>query len=80
MFVVHKKGLKKDGRNPTLVTAYGGFNVSLTPTFSRTAYLWMEHGGVYVVANLGVGPAWCEFGKTGTAPACSTKNKTSSTT
>ncbi len=60
MFVVHKKGLKKDGRNPTLVTAYGGFNVSLTPTFSRTAYLWMEHGGVYVVANLRGG---AEFGE-----------------
>ncbi len=60
MFVVHNKGLKKDGRNPTLVTAYGGFNVSLTPTFSRTAYLWMEHGGVYVVANLRGG---AEFGE-----------------
>src|SRR5216683_104721 len=60
MFVVHKKGLKKDGRNPTMVTAYGGFNVSLTPTFSRTAYLWMEHGGVYAVANLRGG---AEFGE-----------------
>ncbi len=60
MFVVHKKGLNKDGRNPTLVTAYGGFNVSLTPTFSRTAYLWMEHGGVYAVANLRGGS---EFGE-----------------
>jgi len=60
MFVVHKKGLKKDGRNPTLVTAYGGFNVSLTPTFSRTAYLWMEHGGVYAIANLRGG---AEFGE-----------------
>ena len=60
MFVVHKKGLKKDGRNPTLVTAYGGFNVSLTPTFGRTAYLWMEHGGVYAVANLRGG---AEFGE-----------------
>jgi prolyl oligopeptidase len=60
MFVVRKKGLKKDGRNPTLVTAYGGFNVSLTPTFSRTAYLWMEHGGVYAVANLRGG---AEFGE-----------------
>ncbi|MGC2170356.1 MAG: prolyl oligopeptidase family serine peptidase [Candidatus Sulfotelmatobacter sp.] len=60
MFVVHKKGLKKDGRNPTLLTAYGGFNISLTPTFSRTAYLWMEHGGVYAVANLRGGS---EFGE-----------------
>jgi len=60
MFVVHKKGLPKNGRNPTLLTAYGGFNVSLTPTFSRTAYLWMEHGGIYSVANLRGGS---EFGE-----------------
>jgi prolyl oligopeptidase len=60
MFIVHKKGLQKDGRNPTLLTAYGGFNVSLTPAFSRTAYLWMEHGGVYAVANLRGG---AEFGE-----------------
>ncbi len=60
MFVVHKKGLPKNGKNPTLLTAYGGFNVSLTPTFSRTAYLWMEHGGIYAVANLRGG---AEFGE-----------------
>jgi prolyl oligopeptidase len=60
MFVVYKKGLKKDGRNPALLTGYGGFNVSLTPSFSRTAYLWMEHGGVYAVANLRGG---AEFGE-----------------
>ena len=60
MFVINKKGLKKDGHNPTLLTAYGGFNVSLTPSFSRTAYLWMEHGGVYAVANLRGG---AEFGE-----------------
>jgi prolyl oligopeptidase len=60
MFVVHKKGLPKNGRNPTLLTAYGGFNVSLTPTFSRSAYLWMEHGGIYAVANLRGG---AEFGE-----------------
>jgi prolyl oligopeptidase len=60
MFVVHKKGLQKNGHNPTLLTAYGGFNVSLTPTFSRTAYLWMEHGGVFAVANLRGG---AEFGE-----------------
>ena len=60
MFVVHKKGVAKNGRNPTLLTAYGGFNVSLTPTFSRTAYLWMEHGGIYAVANLRGG---AEFGE-----------------
>jgi prolyl oligopeptidase len=60
MFVVHKKDLAKDGHNPTLLTAYGGFNVSLTPSFSRTAYLWMEHGGVFAVANLRGG---AEFGE-----------------
>jgi prolyl oligopeptidase len=60
MFVVHKKGLQKNGKNPTLLTGYGGFNISLTPTFSRTAYLWMEHGGVYAVANLRGG---AEFGE-----------------
>jgi prolyl oligopeptidase PreP (S9A serine peptidase family) len=60
MFVVHKKGLQKNGKNPTLLTGYGGFNVSLTPTFSRTAYLWMEHGGVFAVANLRGG---AEFGE-----------------
>ena len=60
MFVVHKKGIAKNGKNPTLLTAYGGFNVSLTPSFSRTAYLWMEHGGVYAVANLRGG---AEFGE-----------------
>ena len=60
MFVVHKKGLQRNGRNPTLLTGYGGFNVSLTPAFSRTAYLWMEHGGIYAVANLRGG---AEFGE-----------------
>ncbi len=60
MFVVYKKGLKKDGRNPTLLTGYGGFNISMLPSFSRTAYLWMEHGGIYAVANLRGG---AEFGE-----------------
>ena len=60
MFIVHKKGLAKNGKNPTLLTAYGGFNVSLTPTFSRAAYLWMEHGGIFAVANLRGG---AEFGE-----------------
>jgi prolyl oligopeptidase len=60
MFVVNKRGLKKDGRNPTLLAAYGGFNISLTPAFNRAAYLWMEHGGIYAVANLRGG---AEFGE-----------------
>jgi prolyl oligopeptidase len=60
MFVVHKKGIEKNGKNPTLLTGYGGFNVSMTPTFARSAYLWMERGGVYAVANLRGG---AEFGE-----------------
>jgi prolyl oligopeptidase len=60
MFIVHKKGLAKNGKNPTLLTAYGGFNVSLTPSFSRSTYLWMEHGGIFAVANLRGG---AEFGE-----------------
>ena len=60
MFVVHKKGLQKNGHNPTWLTAYGGFNISLTPTFNRSTYLWMEHGGVFAVANLRGG---AEFGE-----------------
>jgi len=60
MFIVHKKGLIKNGKNPTLLTGYGGFNVSLTPTFSRGIYLWLEHGGIYAVANLRGG---AEFGE-----------------
>ncbi|MGH9503154.1 MAG: prolyl oligopeptidase family serine peptidase [Terriglobales bacterium] len=60
MFVFHKKGLKLDGKNPTLLTGYGGFNVSLTPNFSGGRYLWLEHGGVFAVANLRGGS---EFGE-----------------
>lgn len=60
MFIVGKKGIEKNGKNPTLLTGYGGFNVSSTPNFSRSMYLWMEHGGVYAVANLRGGS---EFGE-----------------
>ncbi len=52
MFLTHKKGLVKDGSNPTLLYGYGGFNISLTPTFSLVALLWVESGGIYAVANL----------------------------
>ena len=52
MFVSHKKGLKLDGRNPTLLYGYGGFNVPLTPRFSVSQMVWMEMGGVYAMANL----------------------------
>jgi prolyl oligopeptidase len=52
MFVVHKRGLKKDGANPTLLYGYGGFDVSMRPRFSTSALVWLEAGGVYCVANL----------------------------
>ncbi len=52
MFVAHKKGIKLDGTNPTLLYGYGGFNISLTPGFSVSRLAWMEMGGVFAVANL----------------------------
>ncbi|HAZ43214.1 MAG TPA: S9 family peptidase [Cyanobacteria bacterium UBA11369] len=52
MFITHKKGMNLDGNNPTLLYGYGGFNVSLTPSFSVSQLVWMEMGGVYAVANL----------------------------
>jgi prolyl oligopeptidase len=60
MFVVSKKDMERNGKNPTLLTGYGGFNISLTPAFSRSMFLWMEHGGIYAVANLRGG---AEFGE-----------------
>jgi len=60
MFVFHKKGLKLDGKNPTQLTGYGGFNVSLTPEFRGERFAWLEHGGVFAVANLRGG---AEFGE-----------------
>jgi len=60
MFVFHKKGLELNGKNPTLLTGYGGFNVSLTPAFVGDRYLWLEHGGVFAIANLRGG---AEFGE-----------------
>lgn len=52
MFITHRKGLKLDGSNPTLLYGYGGFNISLTPAFSVSNLVWMEMGGVYAVPNL----------------------------
>jgi prolyl oligopeptidase len=52
MFVAHKKGLALDGKRPTLLTAYGGFNQPQLPSFSARAAFWIENGGVYALANL----------------------------
>ncbi len=52
MFIVHKKGVEKNGKNPTLLYAYGGFNISLTPSFSTSRMLLLEQGGVFALANL----------------------------
>ena len=60
MFISHRKGLKLDGSNPTLLYGYGGFNSSQTPGFSVPNLVWMEMGGVYAVANLRGGG---EYGK-----------------
>ena len=69
MFLVHRKGLKPDGQTPTILYGYGGFNVSLTPNFNPNAALWVEHGGVYAVANLRgggeFGEAWHRAGMLG---------------
>lgn len=60
MMITYKKGTKLDGTNPTMLYAYGGFNVSLTPSFSVANAVWLENGGVYAVANLRGGG---EYGK-----------------
>jgi len=52
MFITHKKGIKMDGKNPTYMYAYGGFNISLTPRFSATRIAWLEQGGIYAQPNL----------------------------
>ncbi|WP_199745221.1 prolyl oligopeptidase family protein [Flavobacterium sp. GT3R68] len=60
MIITHKKGLKLDGKNPTMLYGYGGFSVSLTPAFSIANAIWMENGGIYAVPNLRGGG---EYGK-----------------
>jgi len=52
MFITHKKGIQLNGNNPTILYGYGGFNVSLTPSFSISNLVWMEMGGVYAMPNL----------------------------
>ncbi len=52
MMITHKKGLDLDGKNPTMLYGYGGFNISLTPGFSTSRIIWLENGGVYAQPNL----------------------------
>jgi len=52
MFLVHKKGLAKDGQRPTLLYGYGGFNVNVTPAYSPSRFVWLEKGGLLAVVNL----------------------------
>lgn len=67
MIITHKKGLELDGTNPTILYGYGGFNISLTPSFSIANAAWLEMGGVYAVANLrGGGEYGKEWHKAGT--------------
>ena len=56
----YKKGLKLDGKNPTILYSYGGFNISLQPAFSVVNAIWMENGGIYAVPNIRGGG---EYGK-----------------
>ena len=60
MFVAHRKGIPLDGNNPTLLTGYGGFNISMRPFFSSRAAFWIENGGVFALPNLRGGG---EFGE-----------------
>lgn len=60
MIITHKKGIELNGKNPTILYGYGGFNISLTPSFSIVNAVWMEQGGVYAVPNLRGGG---EYGK-----------------
>jgi len=67
MIITHKKGLKLTGKNPTILYGYGGFNISLTPSFSIVNAVWMEQGGIYAVPNLrGGGEYGKEWHKAGT--------------
>src|SRR5262249_37772277 len=60
MFLAHKKGLARDGQNPTLLYGYGGFNIALTPSFNPSRFLFLERGGILAVANLRGGSEYGE--------------------
>jgi prolyl oligopeptidase len=60
MFIVHRKGLGRNGSNPTLLYGYGGFNVTYSPSFSITRAVWLEQGGVFALANIRGGGTYGE--------------------
>jgi prolyl oligopeptidase len=60
MFVVYKKGTEKNGKNPTILYGYGGFNIASNPSFSPTRITWLEQGGIYCIANLRGGSEYGE--------------------
>lgn len=67
MIITHKKGIELNGKNPTILYGYGGFNISLTPRFSTATTVWLEQGGIYAAANLrGGGEYGKEWHKAGT--------------
>lgn len=60
MFIVYKKGTQKNGKNPTMLSGYGGFNISSNPSFSTVRITWLEQGGIYVLANMRGGSEYGE--------------------
>ena len=60
MFIVYKKGTQKNGKNPTILYGYGGFNISSNPSFSPTRITWLEQGGIFCIANLRGGSEYGE--------------------
>ena len=60
MFITYKKGMEKNGKNPTILYAYGGFNISSNPSFSPSRITWLEQGGVFCIANIRGGSEYGE--------------------